>query len=58
MTAEPSQIRAGYLAAFSALQARYERELRGAGIDFVTLDTSRPLDFALLAYLDARSRRK
>ncbi len=58
VTAEPSQIRAGYLAAFSALQARYERELRGAGIDFVTLDTSRPLDFALLAYLDARSRRK
>ena len=34
---------------------RYENELRGAGIDFLTLDTSRPLDFALLAYLDARS---
>jgi uncharacterized protein (DUF58 family) len=30
----------------------------GAGIDFLTLDTSKPLDFALLAYLDARSRRK
>ena len=33
------------------------RELRGSGIDFVTLDTSSPLDAALVAYLDARSRR-
>jgi hypothetical protein len=40
------------------MRATYERELRGAGIDFVTLDTSKPLDFGLLAYLDARSRRK
>ena len=38
----------------AALRARYEKELRGAGIDFLTLDTSKPLDFALLAYLDAR----
>jgi uncharacterized protein (DUF58 family) len=58
ITADPGQIRAGYLDALGKLQAQYQRELRGAGIDFVTLDTSRPLDFALLAYLDARSRRK
>ena len=58
VTAEPSQVRGAYLTAFAELQSRYERELRGAGIDFVTLDTSRPLDFALLAYLDARSRRQ
>ena len=58
VTAEPSRVREGYLQEISALTARYEKELRGAGIDFLMLDTSKPLDFALLAYLDARSRRK
>jgi uncharacterized protein (DUF58 family) len=58
ITAEPSKVREGYLEAMAALRGCYERELRGAGIDFLTLDTSKPLDFALLAYLDARSRRK
>ncbi len=56
VTAEPSQVREGTSTAMAALRARYEQELRGAGIDFLTLDTSKPLDFALLAYLDARSR--
>jgi hypothetical protein len=42
----------------AALRGRYEKELRGAGIDFLSLDTSKPLDFALLAYLDTRARRK
>lgn len=58
VTADPARVRDGYLQELSALRARYEKELRGAGIDFLTLDTSKPLDFALLAYLDARSRRK
>lgn len=58
ITADPSRVRAEYLQALENLRARYQRELRGAGIDFVTLDTSKPLDFALLTYLDARSRRK
>jgi uncharacterized protein (DUF58 family) len=58
ITADPARVRAGYLEAMEALHARYEKELRGAGIDFLTLDTSKPLDFALLAYLDARERRK
>ena len=58
ITAEPSQVRGDYLAAIGGLRAHYEKALRGAGIDFLTLDTSKPLDFALLAYLDARSRRK
>ena len=40
------------------LTLRYDRELRGNGIDYVQVDTARPLDFALLAYLSARSRRK
>jgi uncharacterized protein (DUF58 family) len=58
VTADPARVRQQYLDAMAALRARYERELQGAGIDFLTLDTSKPLDFALLAYLDARSRRK
>ena len=58
ITADPARVRHGYLAALETLRMRYEKELRGNGIDFLTLDTSKPLDFALLAYLDARSRRK
>ena len=42
----------------AGLTLRYDRGLRGAGIDYVQLDTSQPLDFALLAYLAARQRRK
>ncbi len=56
--AEPSSIRDSYLRGLAGLTQQYDRELRGAGIDFVQLDTSRPLDFALLAYLAARERRK
>jgi uncharacterized protein (DUF58 family) len=58
VTAEPASIRSAYLQALTGLTSRYERELRGAGIDYVQLDTSKPLDFALLSYLSARSRRK
>jgi uncharacterized protein (DUF58 family) len=58
VVAEPSTIRATYLRELAGLTLQYDRELRGAGIDYVQLDTSQPLDFALLAYLGARSRRK
>ena len=58
ITAEPSAIRTTYLRELAGLTLRYDRELRGAGVDYVQLDTSQPLDFALLAYLAARSRRK
>jgi uncharacterized protein (DUF58 family) len=58
VVADPARVREGYLEAMDTLRARYEKELRGAGIDFLTLDTSKPLDFALLAYLDTRGRRK
>jgi uncharacterized protein (DUF58 family) len=58
VTAEPTQIRAGYLRELAGLTLRYDRELRGSGIDYVQLDTSQPLDCALLTYLAARSRRK
>jgi uncharacterized protein (DUF58 family) len=58
VTAEPASIRSAYLQALEGLRARYERELRSAGIDYRLLDTSKPLDFALLGYLAARARRK
>jgi uncharacterized protein (DUF58 family) len=56
--AEPSAIRKAYLRELAGLTLRFDRELRGAGIDYVQLDTSQPLDFALLAYLATRERRK
>ena len=55
---EPTHIRTAYLRALAGLTLQYDRALRSAGIDYVQLDTSQPLDFALLAYLAARSRRK
>ncbi len=58
VTADPASIRGAYLRELAGLTLTYDRELRGAGIDYVQLDTSQPLDFALLAYLSTRSRRK
>jgi uncharacterized protein (DUF58 family) len=57
LVADPSKIRKQYLRELAGLTLRYDRELRGAGIDYVQLDTSQPLDFALLSYLSARARR-
>lgn len=56
--AEPAAVRAGYLRELAALTRHYDRALRGAGIDYVQIDTSQPLDAALVAYLSARERRK
>ncbi|HEY7497661.1 MAG TPA: DUF58 domain-containing protein [Vicinamibacterales bacterium] len=58
ITADPRSIREAYLGELGNLKQHYDRELRGVGVDYVQLDTSKPLDFALLAYLAARSRRK
>jgi len=58
VTADAQSIRAAYLRQLAGLTLRYDRELRGNGIDYVQVDTSQPLDFALLTYLAARSRRK
>lgn len=54
--AVPSTVRADYLSEMQGMIERYERELRVAGIDYQLLDTSRPLDFALMAYLSTRER--
>jgi uncharacterized protein (DUF58 family) len=57
VSAVPDDVRAQYLDEMRALLARYERELRLAGIDYCLLDTSKPLDDALMAYLHTRGRR-
>jgi uncharacterized protein (DUF58 family) len=57
VVADPARARRDYLRELAGLTLRYDRELRGAGIDYVQLDTSQPLDFALLTYLSARARR-
>ena len=53
----PPLVREHYLQELRTLLALYRRELRLAGIDYCLVDTSQPLDRALLAYLSARSRR-
>jgi uncharacterized protein (DUF58 family) len=55
--AVPSAVRESYLKAIGDLVRFYERELRVAGIDYMLLDTSRPLDFALASYLSTRAKR-
>ena len=55
--ASPSAVRHAYLKRLEAMLELYAKELRGAGIDYLQLDTSRPLDTALLAYLSTRSKR-
>lgn len=54
--AVPAHVRDRYMARINDLITRYERELRVAGIDYCLVDTSKPLDFALAAYLSARGR--
>lgn len=54
--ADPAAVRAHYLGAMDSFVATYRRELGGAGIDYVLLDTSQPLDLALRAYLATRGR--
>lgn len=58
MTVVPAEIRAHYLRDINGLVARYEKELKLVGIDYCLVDTSRPLDYALRSYLDARSRQR
>jgi uncharacterized protein (DUF58 family) len=58
VSATPSSVRAQYLAALESHVETYRRELRSAGIDYRLLDTSQPLDFALLSFLAVRARRQ
>ena len=58
LLADPAKARKAYLRELAGLTLTFDRELRGAGIDYVQLDTSQPLDFALLTYLSARAKRQ
>jgi uncharacterized protein (DUF58 family) len=52
----PGAVREAYLERFETARATYARELRAHGIDYRPMDTSTPLEFALLAYFSARRR--
>jgi uncharacterized protein (DUF58 family) len=56
LMAVPSRVREHYLQAVDAAIATYKRELGSAGIDYRLLDTSEPLEFALMSYLATRAR--
>jgi uncharacterized protein (DUF58 family) len=56
--ASPSEVREHYLAGIRGLVDTYQRELRSVGIDYQLVDTSEPLDRALLSYLAVRGRRQ
>jgi hypothetical protein len=54
--AVPGAVREHYLKGIGALIERYRRELGATGIDYQLLDTNRPLELALAAYLSTRAR--
>ena len=54
--AVPATVRPEYLKAIGDLRDRYRRELQLAGIDYTMLDTSVPLETALMSYLLTRRR--
>ena len=56
--AVPSVVRQEYLDALNAAVERYKRELGSEGIDYRLIDTSTPLEFALMSYLSTRGRRR
>lgn len=52
---EPSATRAAYLDSLRQYRAALEKSCGALGIDYTLLTTDQPLDFALFAYLKARS---
>jgi uncharacterized protein (DUF58 family) len=56
LMAIPSVVRQQYLDQLNAVLDMYKRELGSVGIDYRLLDTSEPLEFALMAYLSTRVR--
>jgi uncharacterized protein (DUF58 family) len=56
LMAVPSVVRERYLESLNAALDRYKRELGSCGIDYALVDTSTPLDFALMSYLSTRGR--
>jgi len=56
LMAVPSVVRQQYLDALNQAMDRYRQDLGAAGIGYQLIDTSIPLDFALMAYLSTRGR--
>ncbi|MGH9253946.1 MAG: DUF58 domain-containing protein [Vicinamibacterales bacterium] len=56
LMAVPSVVRQPYLDALHQAIEHYKRELGSAGIDYRLMDTSTPLEFALMSYLSTRGR--
>lgn len=56
VTTDPEVVRGRYLEQMGGLIERYTHELKGNGVDYRLVDTSKPLDLALIAYLSARGR--
>jgi uncharacterized protein (DUF58 family) len=56
LMAVPSVVRPQYLDALNSAIEQYKRELGSAGVDYQVMDTSTPLEFALMAYLATRGR--
>lgn len=54
--AVPAVVRAEYLAELNRTIERFRREFGSIGIDYRLLDTSEPLESALMAYLATRTR--
>ena len=54
--ASPGAVREEYLRRFEAARAQFQQALRREGVDYCPLETSTPLEFALLAYFAARRR--
>ena len=56
LMAVPAVVRPAYLAELERVLDLYKRELRSMGVDYRLLDTSEPLEHALMSYLSNRSR--
>ena len=56
LMAVPSVVREQYLGELNGTIDRYRRELGAAGIDYRLLDTSEPLELALMSYLSTRGK--
>jgi len=56
LMAIPSVVRASYLAELERVLEQYRRELGSMGVDYKLVNTSEPLEFALMSYLSNRSR--
>jgi len=56
ITLQPAQLREHYAAAVQNFSERFRRKCREANVDFEELDTGKPYDAALMAYLNKRRR--